>query len=125
VVESDNASTVSFIKRGTTKNAVALQWLKRIFYCSLRYDFQVTARHIPGVTNVLPDALSRLTIDAKFAKIFAGHFYHPFPGPALPNHPVFSYAEDGNSSPSTGGTTRFIDGSDNEVYEELPVEFLH
>lgn len=88
VVLSDNTQTVAFLNRGTTKNLEALQWLKKVFYCSVENNFRVYAVHSPGVLNVAADALSRLTESDKFQHRFFESFKGHFPGPELPR--VFS-----------------------------------
>ena len=60
IIESDNASTVSFLHRETTKSFAAIRWLKRVFHYSLRYDYPWTGTTLFWLANVLVDALSRL-----------------------------------------------------------------
>lgn len=60
IVYSDNATTVFMINKGTTKNSVAMVWLRHLFWLSVQYNFQLTARHIKGKDNVMSDVISRL-----------------------------------------------------------------
>ena len=85
-IHSDNQSTVSYLKKCTTKNLPAISWLKRLFHASLDYDFRITAIHTPGITNVLPDALSRLADNQKYLRFFLSNFPHDMPAPNLPTH---------------------------------------
>ena len=90
-VLSDNTQTVAFLKRGTTKDLVALKWLKLVFYASLQFDFRVSAAHYPGVDNIEADSLSRLSESSRHAERFLAAFHHPFPGICLPEFYFFSY----------------------------------
>ena len=91
MIYSDNQSTVAFLNKCTAKNADAVAWLKEVFYASLRYDFRFSARHTPGITNTVPDALSRLTESKKHLDTFINEFSHALPATDLPPH-SFSYA---------------------------------
>ena len=91
VIASDNKSTVSFLNRGTTKNAVALLWLKLVFNASLKYDVHFDAIYHPGVQNVATDALSRLSISPSYGEKFFEVFAAPFPGPCLPSGLRYGY----------------------------------
>ena len=91
IIQSDNQSTVSFLKKCTSKNLAAVSWLKKTFYASLEHDFRVTASHTPGVTNVLPDALSRLADKESHLSFFVENFAYSLPSSDLPPH-SFSYA---------------------------------
>ena len=60
VLYSDNMSTVSFINRGTCRSKVAMCWLREVAMLSVKYNFHLTSRHLPGIHNVIADSLSRL-----------------------------------------------------------------
>ena len=91
IVLSDNTQTVSFLNRGTTKNAKALLWLKAVFYSSLKHNFRFSAVYSAGVVNVQADALSRLTESSEFGRIYLEHKNSVFPGTALDKSAFFSY----------------------------------
>lgn len=66
LVESDNISTVTFLKRGYCESPPALWWLKLIFCASHQFDFVVDGRHFSGKDNNFADALSRFSSNAFF-----------------------------------------------------------
>ena len=47
-VETDNTQTMAFINNGTCKNPIAMSWLREIFWISVRYNFHLRSRHLPG-----------------------------------------------------------------------------
>ena len=59
-VETDNTQTMAFINNGTCKNPIAISWLREIFWISVRYNFHLRSRHLPGKLNQHADRLSRL-----------------------------------------------------------------
>ena len=59
-VETDNTQAMSFINKGTCKNPIAMTWLREIFWLSVRYNFHLRSRHLPGKFNHNADRLSRL-----------------------------------------------------------------
>lgn len=79
-VLSGNTQTVSFSNRGTTENQEALNWLKDVFDVCVDYNIRVFARYSPGVENISPDALSRLTDGKNLVKRFLETFEAEFPG---------------------------------------------
>ena len=123
IIASDNKSTVSFLNRGTTKNPVALLWLKLVFYASLEHDFRLDAVYHPGVQNVAADALSRLSISPSYAGKFFEVFTTPFPGPCLPSDLSYRYP-----NVDTGGSLAdFETAVYGELFhsnQEVPVELV-
>eukprot|EP00775_Hariotina_reticulata_P015374 gene15374-biopygen16588 len=59
VVFSDNASTVAWVGQGAPRPPAARQLVGVLFQACLSQDIRLSVRHIPGVVNVLADALSR------------------------------------------------------------------
>lgn len=57
---SDNTQVVSSINKGISINRVSMSLLRQIFWFSVRHNFHLVARHIPGVINLAPDFLSRV-----------------------------------------------------------------
>ena len=57
---SDNTTAVSVINRGTTRHQVVMEGMRCLFWLSAKFNFHLTARHIPGVKNVAADSASRL-----------------------------------------------------------------
>lgn len=89
ILETDNASTVSFLNRGSAKNAEAMLWVKLLFRTSCNFDFYVTARHIAGELNVNADILSRLLISPVSGAAFENRFDSSLR--SLPEGYFFSY----------------------------------
>ncbi len=48
------------INKGSSKNSLAMKWLRHLFWLSAIYNFHLTARHVKGKDNVISDTLSRL-----------------------------------------------------------------
>ena len=118
-VLSDNTQTVAFLKRGTTKNLSALEWLKLVSYAFLRFDFRVSAAHCPGIDNTAADALSRMTEAQSHTTRFLTAFKSTFPGPNLPDLSLCSYPRSGSppSNPPEVSHGRVIE--ENQI---VPVE---
>lgn len=62
--QTDNTQALSFINKGTCKNPIAMSWLQEIFWLSIRHNFNLYARHLPGRYNRQADRLSRLVQSA-------------------------------------------------------------
>lgn len=56
----DNQAAVAIINRGSSRNPVVMQSLRRIFWLSCAYNFRLTAVYYPGSDNRYADAISRL-----------------------------------------------------------------
>lgn len=59
-IQSDNVTTVSTINRGTSRDPFLMSCLRILFWLSARYNFHITARHLPGILNTVSDGISRL-----------------------------------------------------------------
>ena len=53
-VETDNTQAVAFINNGSCKNSIDMSWLREIFWLSIRYNFHLRSRHLPGKLNPTP-----------------------------------------------------------------------
>ena len=62
----DNEGVVAVITSGTSKDQSIMQLLRLLFLSSARYNFKVMAKHVPGKTNSIADALSRFNMQAFF-----------------------------------------------------------
>ena len=58
---------VCVINSGTSKDLGLMQLLRCLFFVEAKFNFQVVARHTPGVENGLADALSRNRLSAFFS----------------------------------------------------------
>ena len=59
-VETDNTLAMAFINNGSCKNSITMSWLREIFWLSIRYNFHLRSRHLPGKLNQHANQLSRL-----------------------------------------------------------------
>ena len=60
IVYTDNMATMCMINKGSSRNVVAMSWLRGLFWLSACHNFHLTARYIPGKLNMLSDTISRL-----------------------------------------------------------------
>ena len=60
---SDNTQVVSMINKGTSVNPLAMELLREIFWITVQCNIHLTARHVPGVSNVTADYISRISND--------------------------------------------------------------
>lgn len=58
----DNSSTVHIIQKGRSKINSIMCLMRQLTWLSVKYNFFVTAEHIPGAKNVYADLLSRLQV---------------------------------------------------------------
>ena len=68
---SDDTQVVSCLNRGTSINTLSMEMLRSIFWLSATFNFHITARHISGIYNYLPDLLSRLITHNDVPPIFS------------------------------------------------------
>ena len=74
---TDNEALVSVINRCTCKDKTLMVFVRKMVAICLKHNILFKARHIPGVRNILADALSRLQI-RKFLELAPTHF-NPLP----------------------------------------------
>ena len=60
VVHSDNQAAVGMMNKGSTGNSIVMEALRRLFWLSATFNFRLVARYIPGSSNGVADAFSRL-----------------------------------------------------------------
>ena len=60
LIHSDNQVAVAQINRGSSRSPVVMAALRRIFWWSARFNFLLSCVYLPGVSNTLADAASRL-----------------------------------------------------------------
>ena len=66
---SDNIAAVSVINQQTAKNGLLSHLLRCLFFATAFFDFDLGARHVPGVENGAADALSRNRLDLFFTQM--------------------------------------------------------
>ena len=59
-VHCDNQSAVHIINKGTSRNSLVLESLRRVFWISTLFNFRLRAVYYPGCRNILADAASRI-----------------------------------------------------------------
>ena len=72
-VKCDNMTTVSVVNTGRAKEEFLQACAREIVFLACIYNFEIRADHIPGVTNILPDLLSRAAINTKYFHQFQSH----------------------------------------------------
>lgn len=64
----DNAATVNIIQKGRSKVLSIMQLMRRLTWCSAKYNSCIYSEFLPGKTNVITDALSRFQM-SKFRRL--------------------------------------------------------
>lgn len=62
IVYTDNMAARSILNKCTSPCPQAVFLLRQLTALAMRFDFSVFAVHVPGVTNVLPDVISRFEL---------------------------------------------------------------
>jgi len=68
---TDNQAAVYMVNKGYSRHPVAAALLRDIALICQQYDCTVSASHIPGVLNEIPDAISRLHQHGQFERFVA------------------------------------------------------
>ena len=68
-IHSDNVTAVSAINKGTSRNPFIMACLRQLFWLSAQYNFHVSARFLPGVSNTVADDISRINEPGRMLKI--------------------------------------------------------
>jgi hypothetical protein len=67
---------VEVINSGRARDKFLLQCLRELTFIAASLEFEIRARHLPGVTNRLPDLLSRWdlrgNVQSQFASLTKG-----------------------------------------------------
>jgi len=64
LVYCDNEAVVMCLAKGYSKSPAVMDLIRRLFFVCTKFGFTVSAKHIPGRTNVAADALSRRDLQA-------------------------------------------------------------
>ena len=78
VFNCDNLSTVEIINKGRSKIPSIMKLMHKLTYHTAFYHYTVYAKHIPGSTNSIADALSRFQM-SRFRKMAPAADAHPTP----------------------------------------------
>ena len=57
---TDSKVALGMVNKGTCRNPKAMRMMRRLFWLSAIYNFEIQAVHIAGAINHIPDAISRL-----------------------------------------------------------------
>lgn len=72
----DNEATVAIINKGRSRELCIMRLMRRLTWTAAINNFSFSSRHIPGITNNIADALSRLQI-TKFRQAAPNAEPHP------------------------------------------------
>ena len=59
IFRSNNAAVVEVLRSGTSRNSNLMVLLRHLSLLAARHSFAFTARHVPGKSNAIVDAISR------------------------------------------------------------------
>ena len=76
-IQSDNMTSVATINRGTSPNPFIMSCFRKLFWLSAKFNFHLTARHIPGLVNTVADDISRAHEPGRLSRILP--FVYPSP----------------------------------------------
>lgn len=71
LVFSDNVQLVTLVNKGSVSNSYCMDIIRYVFWECARFNFQLSASHIPGKSNKLADYLSRIGLDGQLFKSFS------------------------------------------------------
>ena len=78
----DNSAVVACIKSGTSRSPDIMRLIRSLYHVSVKHDFLVSAVHIPGISNLIADAISRNLLQT-FRRLAPSAAAHP-ETPVLP-----------------------------------------
>ena len=89
-IECDNMAAVHMTNSGATRHHIAAQLLRCITDRAQQHNITITATHIQGEMNEIPDSISRLHTPGQMLRLSSllHHLYYPSPHPTfcLLNH---------------------------------------
>ena len=86
VVATDNTATLAILNNGTSSSPVAVSLLRPLSALTIHLGSSISAKHIPGHMNHIPDAISRMHNPNHLSKL--GSLLHAkgCPTPQIANH---------------------------------------
>ena len=75
IIYTDSKAAMHIINKGSTFNPLVMDALHHMFCLSALFNFKLTARHIPGQSNIIAYAVSRIN---EFKYLM--YFYHILQG---------------------------------------------
>lgn len=88
-IQSDNVTAVAAINKGTSRNPFIMRCLRQLFWLSATYNFHVSARFLPGISNTVADDISRLQEPGRLLRILP--YVNPSPPCLHVSHSSFSF----------------------------------
>ena len=79
----DNEAVVSILRSGTSRSPEIMVLMRTLHFCAAKYQFMHSAKHIPGITNPIADALSRFNMQ-EFRRLVPGADPYPTTPTPLP-----------------------------------------
>lgn len=70
LVQCDNEASVIFLNSGRARDPVLQSYLRELEFIAARFEFEIRAVHIKGVSNRVPDALSRWSLGPEHEQTF-------------------------------------------------------
>jgi hypothetical protein len=70
IVKCDNEASVIVMNSGRSKDPFMQACLRELAFVSARYQVEVRGEHVAGISNRIPDALSRWSLDPKYSEEF-------------------------------------------------------
>ena len=70
-IHTDNQAAAAIINKGSSRDPLVMESLRRIFWLSATFNFRLHAVYLPGEENVLADSVSRLHEKCHQNKLFA------------------------------------------------------
>ena len=62
VFHTDNITARAWLRKGYARSPCVMPWLRELYLLSVWYNFEIACEWIPGVENVLPDAISHFRL---------------------------------------------------------------
>ena len=78
VVFTDSSVAKAIINKGTCHSKVLMEYLRNLFWLSVKYNFTIQAVHLPGCINDIPDSISRLHEGGQVLRLMSllAHWFH-------------------------------------------------
>ncbi len=70
MIACDNKVSVDVINAGRVRDKFLLRCMRELVRLVATFEFEIRARHIPGMTNILPDLLSRWSLSSSVEREF-------------------------------------------------------
>lgn len=83
LLHCDNQAIVSIWQTGRTRNKDLMLLVRALFFTAAKNHYNILIRHIPGASNSIADALSRMQL-TRFRSLAPQADPHPSPTPVRP-----------------------------------------